>query len=195
MRLLLISLFFIPVCLVAGCGGSSSSVNNGTVNSVSIDPNPIHLKPTEAVQLTAILDGGTAPISWNVVTSGGGSITQGGVYTAPNRSGTYVVKVALTSDPLKFGTSNAEVDSGYLVSISTAASQSGPFSVSVNGTLQMLAKVAGASSNAVTWSTNLGTISAGGLLSAPSSVGTAMVTATSVSDSGKSVTVPVTVIP
>jgi hypothetical protein len=195
MRSFLFGLFCVVAGLTAGCGGSDVAANNGTVNNVSITPNPINLNPTESIQLTAILDGGSAPITWSVSTLNGGSVTQSGIYTAPSVSGTYVVRVELTSNPLKFGTANAIVDSGYLVSIFTAASQSGPFTVPQNGSLQLLAKVAGASSNAVTWSTNFGSISNTGLFSAPASTGTATITATSVTDPGKSVSVPVDVVP
>ena len=195
MRSFLIGLVCLIVCLIVGCGGSSSSANNGSVNKLSIMPNPINLKPTEAVQLTAILDGGTAPITWSINSANGGSITQAGIYTAPVASGTYEVQVTLSSDPGKFGKANAVVNSGYIVSISTANSPSGPFFVSYNGTLQMIGKVAGSSSNDVTWTTTLGTISPTGLLTAPAGPGTAMVKATSVTDPGKSVTVPVEVVP
>ena len=195
MRSFLFGLFCVVACLTAGCGGSDVAANNGTVNNVSISPNPIDLKPTEAIQLTAILDGGSAPITWKVNTLNGGTITQGGVYTAPSVSGTYEVQVELTSNPLKYGTANAIVDSGYLVLIYTAASQSGPFAVPQNGSLQMLAKVTGASSNAVTWSASIGSISNTGLFSAPASTGIATITATSVIDPGKSVSVSVDIVP
>ena len=195
MRSFLIGFFCLVVGLMAGCGGSGSAGNTGTVNSVSITPNPIHLRPTEKIQLTALLDGGTAPISWGVNTLNGGTVTQGGMYTAPIKSGTYEVQVALTANPAKFGKANAVVDSGYVVSISSATSVSGPFFAAFNGTLQMSAKVTGASSNDVTWTTNNGSISPSGLLTAPGTAGTATITATSTSDPGKSVTVSVAIVP
>lgn len=195
MRSFLFGLFCILVCLVTGCGGSSAPGGGGTVNGVSIMPNPINLKPTESIQLTAILDGGSGPITWSVNTLNGGTITQGGVYSAPIASGTYEIQVTLDSNPAKFGKANAIVNSGYQVSISTADSPSGPFFVPFNGSLQLIGKVSGSSSNDVTWSTSYGSISPTGLLSAPGSAGTAMVTATSVADPGKSVTVAVGVVP
>ncbi len=194
MRSFLIGLLCTITCLLVGCGGSGAAPS-GTVNNVSISPNPVHLKPTQKVQLTAILDGGSAPITWSVNTPNGGTILQTGEYTAPSTSGTYVVQVALTSNPAKFGMANAIVDSGYFLSISSANSPSGPFFVPFNGTLQLSAKVNGASSNDVTWATDYGSISSGGLLSAPGTAGTAHVTATSVLDPGKSVTIPVGVVP
>ncbi|MEI8281085.1 MAG: hypothetical protein WCG75_01650, partial [Armatimonadota bacterium] len=194
MRSFLVGLLCTITCLLVGCGGSGAAPS-GTVNNVSISPNPVHLKPTQKVQLTAILDGGSAPITWSINTPNGGTILQTGEYTAPSTSGTYVVQVALTSNPAKFGTANAIVDSGYFLSISSANSPSGPFFIPFNGTLQLSAKVNGASSNDVTWVTDYGSISSTGLLSAPGTAGTAHVTATSVSDPGKSITIPVGVVP
>ena len=195
MRLFLIGLVCLLGCLILGCGGSNSGGNSGPVTGVSISPNPIHLKPTETIQLTAILNGGTAPVTWAVNTPNGGTISQAGVYSAPLASGTYEVQVALTSDPSKFGKSNAIVDSGYFVNVGTAGSPLGPFFVPFNGTLQLEAKVTGSSSNAVTWTTDLGSISSTGLLTAPGTAGTANVKATSVADPGKSVTIAVGVVP
>jgi cyclophilin family peptidyl-prolyl cis-trans isomerase len=195
MRSFIFGLICLFVCLILGCGGSATSGGGGTVNGVKIMPNPINLKPTESIQLTAILDGGSGPITWSTNTPNGGSITQGGVYTAPTSSGTYEIQVSLTSNPSKFAKANAVVNSGYQVSISTVASPSGPFFVPFDGTIQLIGKVSGASSNDVTWSTSFGTISPTGLLTAPSTAGTALVTATSVADPGKSVTVPVNVVP
>ena len=195
MRSFVFGLLCLLICFIAGCGGSSTATGTGPVNTLSITPNPIHLKPTESIQLTAILDGGSAPITWAVNTAGGGTITQGGVYTAPVASGTYEIQVTLSSNPAKFGKTHAIVDSAYVVSISSDSSVAGPFFVPFNGTSQMSAKVTGASSNAVTWSTDLGSISASGLLTALGTPGTAHVTATSVADPGKSTTVSVSVVP
>lgn len=195
MRSFLFVLFCFSMCLIGGCGGSSTSADNGVVTNVSINPNPIYLKPTQGIQLTAILDGGSAPIVWDVNSANGGTITSGGVYTAPEASGTYEVQVALTSDPSKFGKANAIVDSNYIVSVFTSSSSVGPFSVPKNGTLQMLAKVEGASSDSVIWSTTLGSISPDGVLTAPNTTGTAMVTAVCSSDRGKSATVAVDFVP
>lgn len=195
MRLFLIGLVCIVSCLILGCGGSNGGGPSGTVNGVSISPNPIHLKPTESIQLTAILDGGTAPITWAINTPSGGSITQAGVYSAPQASGTYEVQVALTSNPAKFGKSNAIVDSGYFITITNSSASSGPFFVPFNGDIQFIAKVNGSSSNEVTWTTDFGSISSTGLLTAPGTPGTANVKATSVADPGKSIIFAVGVVP
>jgi cyclophilin family peptidyl-prolyl cis-trans isomerase len=195
MRSYLFGLICLLAFLILGCGGSSAGGASGSVNGVSISPNPIHLKPTESIQLTAILDGGAAPITWAVNSLYGGTVTQGGVYTAPVASGTYEVQVALSSNPSKFGKTSAIVDSTYVVSISSDTSVAGPYFVPFNGTSQLTAKVNGASSDAVTWITDFGTISSTGLLTAPSSAGTAHVTARSVADPGKTLTISIGVVP
>ncbi len=195
MRLFLVGLVCIVSCLILGCGGSNAGGPSGTVNGITINPSPIHLKPNESIQLTAILDGGSAPITWTVNTPSGGMVTQSGVYSAPKASGTYEVLVALTSNPAKFGKTNAIVDSGYFITITNSLASSGPFFVPFNGDLQFVAKVNGSASSEVTWTTDFGSISSTGLLTAPSTPGTANVKATSVADPGKSITFAVGVVP
>ncbi|MBI1333382.1 MAG: hypothetical protein GC165_10945 [Armatimonadetes bacterium] len=193
------SLFWAFFCLLAlcvlGCAGGGVSVGSGTVNALSINPNPVHLKPKEKIQLTAILNGGTAPITWTVNTANGGTISQEGIYTAPAASGSYEIQVALTSDPSKLGKTTAIIDSGYTVSITPSSSSSTKVYAAFGGTLQLTAKVTGASTDAVTWSTTNGAVDANGLFTAPTSAGTAVVTATSVADPGKSSTVTIDVVP
>jgi hypothetical protein len=109
MRSILFVLIFCGAVFMNGCGGSASSASNGTVNLVSITPNPVNLVPTQSIQLTAILDGGTAPVTWSINTANGGTITQGGVYTAPSTPGDYEIQVAVTTNPSKFGTTIAKV--------------------------------------------------------------------------------------
>lgn len=182
----------LAVCLL-GCAGSGVTNGSGTVNSITITPNPIQIKPNEKIQLTAVPNGGSAPITWAVNTVNGGTITQGGVYTAPSASGTYEVQVSLTSDPTKFGKASAVIDSGYVVSVTapTASQQFVPF----NGTLQLTAKVQGASSNNVTWSTDVGSIDSNGLFTATGTAGDAIVRAVSSADPGKSATITLHIVP
>ena len=181
----------VMLCLV-GCGGSGATTTSGTVNKVTISPSPFSVKPGDHIQLTAVLDGGTAPITWQVNTPNGGSINQAGIYTAPMTSGSYEVQVSLTSDPSKFGKATAKVDSGYVVSITAPG---GVVNVPYDGTLQLTAKVQGASSNDVTWTTTYGSISSTGLFTAPSTSGDAIVKAVSVTDPGKSTILTLHVVP
>jgi hypothetical protein len=48
-------------------------------------------------------------VTWSVVESGGGSITQGGVYTAPATPGTYTVKATSKADATATGTARVPV--------------------------------------------------------------------------------------
>jgi hypothetical protein len=65
--------------------------------------------------------------------------------------------------------------------------------LTVGGTQQFTAYITGTSNTAVTWSTTGGTVSSGGLYTAPASAGTYTVTATSQADSTKSASAAVTV--
>lgn len=184
-------LSFIAI-FVVGCAGSGISTGGTDVKGISITPKTFAVKPNEKIQLTAVMDGGTQPITWAVNTPSGGTITNGGVYTAPGVSGTYEVQVSLTSDPAKVAKATANVDSGYVVSISTPNSV---VNVPYGGTLQLAATVKGASSSDVTWSTTYGTISTSGLFTAPTTSGDAVVKAISTADPGKSTTLTLHVVP
>jgi len=90
----------------------------------------------------------------------------------------------------------------YLYKHTTGSVSSAPVSVAINpisaslqtnATQQFTATVTGASNTAVNWTANGGTITTGGLYTAPSSTGTFTVTATSVADTTKSASAAVTV--
>jgi len=82
----------------------------------------------------------------------------------------------------------------FNVAASTTVSISpGTASLTVGGTQQFTATVAGTTDTAVTWSTTGGTITTGGLYTAPNTAGTYSVTATSVADPTKSAAATVTV--
>ena len=59
---------------------------------------------------TASVNGSlSTAVTWSVVESGGGSITQGGVYTAPATPGTYTVKATSRADAAASGTARVPV--------------------------------------------------------------------------------------
>jgi cyclophilin family peptidyl-prolyl cis-trans isomerase len=188
--------FGLTICLLLGCGGGGST-SVIEFKGIKIEPATIRVKPNESIQLTAVVDGSPQPIVWSVVGTDAGTATASGKYTAPKSSGTYGVKVSLKSDPTKSFTANAIVDSAYVVKISGPTS--GPPTVATGETVRLSATVQGASSNAVTWATDLGTISADGTLNAETltltSPGEANVTATSTVDPGKKESIKVKVVP
>jgi len=79
---------------------------------VTVLPATSIVKSGQTGTLTASVTGPGSPsqgVTWSVVTAGGGTITTGGVYTAPSTSGDYVVKATSTQDPSCFGTTTIHV--------------------------------------------------------------------------------------
>jgi len=192
-------LFGLVAGLLFGCGGSGGSGSPAPYRGISITPSPIKLKPNESIQLTAIVDGGKQAVVWSLPGVGPtsqGSFTEPGKYKAPAASGNYTIRAEVAGEPTKFAQATAQVDSGYVVNITSSGSSNLPYS----GTKTFSATVTGSSSNEVTWSANLGTITALGVYTAPSgAVGTATftdtITATSTADPSKTQTFIVTVAP
>ena len=94
--------------------GPSTSVNS--VTSVSISPYSQTVAPNGQVQFTATVAGtGTGAgtgVTWSVApSSGSGSVTQAGLYTAPNAVGTYTVVATSIFDPTKSGSAEVIVAS------------------------------------------------------------------------------------
>ncbi|MBV8281306.1 MAG: hypothetical protein JO347_04495, partial [Candidatus Eremiobacteraeota bacterium] len=136
--------------------------------------------------------------------SGCGTITAAGVYTAPPTQPTpaqVTVEAISTADPSKSGTAVVTVALPVSVSVSPPSA-----TVITGAQQQFTATVANTTNSAVTWSVAgsgcsgaaCGTITAGGLYTAPSAVPSpaqVFVTATSVADPAKSATATVTIVP
>ena len=166
---------------------------------VTVDPPPppppigIVISPTAATipinttqQFTAVVSNtSNTAVSWSVdgVTGGNtsiGTIDANGLYTAPATFGSHTVTATSVADPTKTANATVAVVS-MTVSPSTAM-------LAPQGTQQFTAIVQGTSDNRVTWSvdgivggnTTVGTITASGLYTAPSTLGQHTITATSV---------------
>ncbi len=152
---------------------------------VSLDKTSFTLNPSVGTTLTATVTNFTADnkVNWTV-SAGGGTLlpaqTASGVatiYTAPATPGIYTVTAA--SNELPSSTASATVN------VYTAAA----VTVSVTPTAKVLmtgasatftATVTNAPSSAVTWSASGGTITTGGVYTAPAVPGTYTITATSI---------------
>ncbi|HLO99032.1 MAG TPA: hypothetical protein VK171_10595, partial [Fimbriimonas sp.] len=145
MRLLSLICWAVLLCVLLACGGSGGGTGPIKFNGIRISPDKFTLKPNETIQLTGIVDGTSQPVKWRVANLASGSITQGGVYTAPVKSGNYFVFISLESDPSKSAFATATVDSGYVVTV-TGAPTVGP-----GRTTQMSATITGAGDQRVTW--------------------------------------------
>jgi hypothetical protein len=173
-----------PSCLVSmfGSGGVSSTV------SVSLSPQTAYLQPAQQTQFTASVNGTTnTAVTWQ---TSGGTVTSGGLYTAPSLNGTYTVTATSAADSSKSASAIITVSQPTQVSISVSP---GAANIQTGGQQQFSASVLGTSNTGVGWKANGGTVTTTGLYTAPTTAGTYTVTATSAADSSKSASSTITV--
>ena len=157
--------------------------------SVSVSPASASIATGVSQQFTAAVSGTTnTAVTWSAT---GGTISTNGLYTAPAAAGNYTVRATSVADTSKSASATVTVTApppvvAVSVSPTTASLQTG-------ATQQFAASVTGSSNTGVTWTATGGTISAGGLYTAPATAGTYTVTATSVADNSKSASATVTV--
>ena len=179
------------VLLVFGCGGGGGGGGGGgNPVSVAVNPNPASVAPSANQTFTAtVTNAANTAVTWSVVEANGGTVTTGGVYTAPALAGTYHVKASSVQDPTKSSTATVNVHVVVTVNPPNAT-------VSVGDPQNFSATVAGSANQVVSWSVQEaqgGTVSATGVYTAPGAPGTYHVIATSQADPTQSASATVTV--
>jgi hypothetical protein len=200
-----------PVTVTAASAVNPASTGTATVTvtanvAVSVSPSTATLTTGATQTFVATVTGTpTTTVTWSVngVPGGNatvGTITAGGVYTAPAAvpSGPVTVTAASTVDPTSTGSATVTVVPPISVTVAPT-----PVTLQTNQTQVFTATVAGTANQAVTWSLSgascagaaCGTITQTGNYTAPSSApaSTVTVTATSQADPTKSGTATVTV--
>ena len=181
---------------VDGTYSDSATVTVSPAVAVSISPNTAFLDLGASATFSATVTGATdTSVTWSVQQgAAGGTITSGGVYTAPSTEGTYTVVATSVADPTKSASATVNV-----VKVETVTVKVSPTTATLDqgASTTFTAGVLGTKTTAVTWSvdggsTN-GSITSGGVYTAPNKAGTYTVTATSVADSTKSASASVTV--
>ena len=162
--------------------------------SISVSPTNTTVNSGASKQFTASVQGtSNTAVTWS---TSAGSISNAGVFTAPNVSSTTAVTVRVTSvaDSTKSASSVVSVQAVIAPTVSISVS---PTSASVKSGAgqQFVATVQGSSNTAVTWSASGGAISASGMFTAPSVTAntTVTVTATSSANTTKKASVNVAV--
>jgi hypothetical protein len=191
-----LSIKWIPAwaCLFAvlGCGGGGGGAG-GTILPVGVTVTPgtatVDLNATQTFTASVANANNTA-VTWSVQEgAAGGSITQTGVYTAPGTAGNYRIIATSVADPTKSATAFVTVPVAVTVNPPSATMtlrQSQAFTATVQGT----------ANTGVLWSlqeANAGSITSGGLYTAPSVPGVYHVVAQSVADSTRKAVATVTV--
>lgn len=165
---------------------------------------PVTSPPTQPTTCTAVPGTTNIPAA-NQTLTGYGTITQTGLYTAPQtlpQNNPFVVMASSTANYADFGVSYVEIDSGIRVQmIPTTAT------IATGENYTLTASVTGTTNTGLTWSvndvaggsssSNIGTITPTGpqtaVYSAPTTAITADVTATSVADTTQSASATITV--
>ena len=152
---------------------------------VSLDKATATVSPSATTTFTATVSNFVADnkVNWTVST-GGGSInpaqTASGsatTYTAPATVGVYTITAASNEAPSATASATVNVYTPASVSVSVSPATA---NLLTGGTLTFTAAVANAPSGAVTWSASGGTITSGGVYTAPATTGTYTITATSI---------------
>ncbi len=177
--------------LSGGCGGVDDGADP-SVAATTLDPGTPAARP----HVTASASLAVRTVTWSVREGApGGSIAATGLYTAPAAAGTFHVVATSAADPSVTGTAAVTVTATpqpVVVTVSPSA-----VSVPASGTQQFTATVSNASNGAVTWSlregASCGSLSSGGLLTAPAWSAVCTVVATSVADPTRSAASTVTV--
>lgn len=173
-----------------------------TVTSVTVSPSAPTVIGGSSQQFTATVTGtGAVPQGVTWAATGGGTITAGGLYTAPATTGSVqnvTVTATSTTDATKSGSAAVTIPAAVAITVSGVTVSPAAPTVSGGATQQFSATVAGTGAvpQTVTWTATPGTITAGGLYTAPAStasVQSATVTATSTQDVTKSGSATVTV--
>jgi hypothetical protein len=196
---------------VTATANSTVTIGSSSVVSVTVSPNQVVLATGGEQQFSAHVTGASnTSVTWSIVGIGCvggscGSVSGSGLYTAPatvpqNAAITVVAKSV--ADTTKSGSASLVVQPASSVSV---AIQPKTAQVAVGGKLQLSATVTGSTNTAVLWTvsgagcsgTGCGTITSGGLYTAPASLPTpasVAVKATAVSDPSASATATVTLV-
>jgi hypothetical protein len=170
------------------------------MGSVTISPATATLAVSGTQQFTAtVMNENNNNVTWSVDGVNGGNnmvgtVSSSGLYTAPSTAGTHTVTATSVADNSKSASATASV---ILLTVMPTSAMLLPL-----GTQQFTASVQGTNNTGVTWSVdgvaggnnNVGTISSAGLYTAPSTLGTHTVTATSSALPTYSVNATVTII-
>jgi hypothetical protein len=164
---------------------------------VNVSPGTATVNTNGSVVFTVAVSNATnTQVRWSIDESGGGTITSTGTYTAPATIGiasvrTYTVRATSIADPTKSDTALVTVSTGPIVTITPTST-----TVITNGTKTFSATVTNSSNTQVIWSVleaDGGTISQSGVYTAPVTVGTYHVRATSAADTTKYATATITI--
>ena len=193
----------VPVALallggLAACNAKSTAAEGSGKVAVAIEPPTATVPAGGATQFAAVVTGAAVTgVTWSVVEVGGGTVDAGGHYTAPAVAGTYHVEAQSVADPTQLATAAVTVQAPappppVVVAVAPASA-----AVDACQSATFTATVTGSSNTAVTWSIQEGaaggSVTTGGVYTAPQAAGTYHLVATSAAAPTSTASVAVTV--
>jgi len=182
--------------VLAACNGSNPSPPQGV--AVSVSPRIVTLAPGGTQTFTAKVTGSAASNSGVTWTASGGTVTMGGVYTAPAATGVYTVTATSVADTSKNDTATVTVSpAGGNVPVTGVVLDKTTMTIALGGGNRLAASVqpSNATNQGVTWTSDkpgVATVT-GGWVEAVAN-GTANITVTT-SEGSFTATCAVTVVP
>jgi hypothetical protein len=206
----------VAAVVTAACGGSTPDASAGSTPTgqtvvVATVPAETSVEPGKSVRFTAQVTGSAdTSVRWSVDEAGGGTIDANGLYTAPATEGTFHVSaehVSQTTGGVASAPTSASKNGNgkSVVHVSKAAAAQGVFvtvtpgtaTVPTGGSANFAAAVTGTANLAVTWAiqegSSCGSVTSGGVYTAPNAEATCHVVATSSADTTKSASATVAV--
>lgn len=137
MRIARHGVLFLGLLATTACGSDPKSTPQPQVVSVSLTPGgPLTLGQAQSKGFMATVSGtSNTAVTWAVEESGGGSVTQAGVYTAPYASGPFHVAATSVADPSK--SARAMVSVSVLSAVKTIGPAGGFVSSPGGATLEI----------------------------------------------------------
>ena len=185
---------------VKGSSGDPATASTTVIvgpTSVDISPAQLSLSPGQSQTFSANVTGLTdTRVIWSAE---GGTITQQGLFTAGAAPGAYLI----SAQSLGLSTLCAKAFVTVLAGGPPPPPPPVPVSISISVPLAVVstgrtttfsAQVTGTTNSAVTWTASAGSITPGGVFTAPASPGVVIITATSVADPTKSASTNLTVL-
>jgi hypothetical protein len=176
--------------VLATSAADPTKVGSATIHvhlvSIAITPAVATLGIGQTQSFAAEVSGGSDPtVHFSVLESGGGTVTDAGLYTAPSTAGTFHVVATSLADSTATGSAEITVTTTPQLSVTVSPANAGPLA---EGSTQDFAASVENGSGGVSWSMLEpagGSIDSSGHYAAPFHSGTFHVVATSLSDPTK----------
>jgi hypothetical protein len=177
----------LALVLAISCGSERKANEPATTSPLEVHPPTATVAPKGSQQFSLVPS--TVQVAWSVSETGGGSITQAGMYTAPGLSGVFHVVATSTASPAVSAQAVVTVESGVAVSAVS------PVNEVACQPVQLSATVTGTSDTQVLWSapSSCGTITAAGVFTSGRGTGTCVITAQAHADLAKLASITVNV--